>query len=161
MRVPFRRWWKTMMRADSFCEGLRANWIRVGSTILTERLLSDRRHGLFCNRRFTGFDRRGKRKEKASRNVGIWFGFVINIFVYISPFPFFIYLFIRIWKFYSNMKNFINPRVAICIYSFLKFIYDWLKRDVFCCYSFLIYIDLTKFKTGDREWIRWNGFTYN
>lgn len=107
---PFERWWKTMMRGDSFCEGLRANWIRVGSTIPTERLLSDRRHGLFCNRRFTGFDRgKKKRKEKKLSQRGnlIWFRYKYP-FLSIFPFPF--YLFIRIWKFYSNMENFIILR---------------------------------------------------
>lgn len=108
---PFERWWKTMMRGDSFCEGLRANWIRVGSTISTERLLSDRRHGLFCNRRFTGFDRgkKKKRKEKKLSQRGnlIWFRYKYP-FLSIFPFPF--YLFIRIWKFYSNMENFIILR---------------------------------------------------
>lgn len=107
---PFERWWKTMMRGDSFCEGLRANWIRVGSTIPTERLLSDRRHGLFCNRRFTGFDR-GKKKKKekklSQRGNLIWFRYKYP-FLSIFPFPF--YLFIRIWKFYSNMENFIILR---------------------------------------------------
>lgn len=135
------------MRGDSFCEGLRANWIRVGSTISTERLLSDRRHGLFCNRRFTGFDRgkKKKRKEKKLSQRGnlIWFRYKYP-FLSIFPFPF--YLFIRIWKFYSNMENFIILRRYLHLQLFKIHMRLIEKGNVFCCYSFLIYIDLSKLK---------------
>lgn len=138
MRVPFRRWRKTMMRADSFCEGASSELDPSRFDDSYERLLPDRRHELFCNRRFTWIWSVRKKRTIATRE--------FDLVSYKYPFPFSIslfILFIRIWRFYSNIENFINLRKAICIYSFLKFIHDWSKKgNVFCCYSFLIYIDL-------------------
>lgn len=67
--------------------------LRVGSTIPTERLLSDRRHGLFCNRRFTGFDRRGEKKKRKKEKKLSQHGNLIW-FCYKYPFLHFPFLFI-------------------------------------------------------------------